>query len=559
MTGIFYKHCALPFFLWILFFPLLGQNTVGLISAEQDKVAPGYNLFFPHNQSTVFLVDNCGRLVHQWPDEEQYRPGNMVYLQENGNLVKCKRHNSSPINDPIWAGGGGATVEILSWDNQLLHSYTLNDSLFRLHHDVAPMHNGNILMITWAKKTYEEAIQAGRNPELLAQDELWSEAVLEWDPVADSIVWEWHLWDHLVQDYDPVRDNYGVVGDHPELVDINYDEHDGHPDWLHINAVDYNPVLDQLVLSVPYFNEIWVIDHSTSTEEAAGHDGGRAGKGGDLLYRWGNPAAYQRGTAADKMFFFQHDIHWTNPDALPGETGFGRFGVYNNRYRPDSSTAHLFLPAFDTLSWTYPLPDFAYGPESFAETKFHPEGGERTFSSGLSSMQVLPNGNWLICSGRWGYSYELTPDDELVWEYITPLKGGAPVEQGDTLSLNNNLTFRMNRYAPDFPGFAGKDLSPKGYIEENPNTGFCGLLVSSDKVTPEESGINIYPNPFAEQLIIEKEEESAVDVRLFNLSGKQLKFFLLRGGREVLDLSDLPEGIYFLRLPAETVKIVKVR
>jgi len=45
-----------------------------------------------------------------------------------------------------------------------------------------------------------------------------------------------------------------------------------------------------------------VIDHSTTTAQAAGHSGGTYGKGGDLLYRWGNPNAYQHGTAADESF-----------------------------------------------------------------------------------------------------------------------------------------------------------------------------------------------------------------------------------------------------------------
>ena len=119
-------------------------------------------------------------------------------------------------------------------------------------------------------------------------------------PAGGSIVWEWHLWDHLIQDYDPTKDNYGVVGDHPELIDVNYSLApfccpSGNADWTHTNAVDYNEQLDQIMLSVRNFSEIWVLDHSTTTAQAASHSGGRSGKGGDLLYRWGNPAAYRAG------------------------------------------------------------------------------------------------------------------------------------------------------------------------------------------------------------------------------------------------------------------------
>jgi hypothetical protein len=44
----------------------------------------------------------------------------------------------------------------------------------------------------------------------------------------------------------------------------------------------------------------------------------RGGRSGDLLYRWGNPANYDCGTAEDQMLFHQHDVQWIKP-GLPGE------------------------------------------------------------------------------------------------------------------------------------------------------------------------------------------------------------------------------------------------
>ena len=126
---------------------------------------------------------------------------------------------------------------------------------------------------------------------------------------------------------------------HPELIDLNFGEatiaamvakpeeleklrsigyvggpgrkpQAAQPDWLHINSVAYNPDLDQIMLSVFEFSEIWIIDHGTTTAEAAGHEGGKYGKGGDLLYRWGNPRAYRAGTVKDQKLFGQHNAHW---------------------------------------------------------------------------------------------------------------------------------------------------------------------------------------------------------------------------------------------------------
>ena len=70
-------------------------------------------------------------------------------------------------------------------------------------------------------------------------------------------------------------------------------------------------------MSVCAFSEFWIIDHGTTTAQAAGHTGGRRGRGGDLLYRWGNPRAYRAGTKADRKLFAQHNAHWI-PKGLPG-------------------------------------------------------------------------------------------------------------------------------------------------------------------------------------------------------------------------------------------------
>jgi len=169
------------------------QHTVGLISVDLSKTYNGYNLMFPHNQPNVYLLNNCGEIVHVWEDDPMTRPGNTVYLQENGDLIKCSR-NSLVTDDVIWAGGGGEFIEIRDWENNLKWRYTLNDSLQRIHHDIAPMPNGNILAILWERKLKDEAIVAGRDSTMITKGEIWSEAIYEIAPVGDSfnIVWEWH-------------------------------------------------------------------------------------------------------------------------------------------------------------------------------------------------------------------------------------------------------------------------------------------------------------------------------------------------------------------------------
>ena len=141
---------------------------------------------------------------------------------------------------------------------------------------------------------------------------------------------------------------------------------------MHSNAVAYNAELDQVLLNVLEFNEFWIIDHSTTSAEAAGHTGGKHGKGGDLIYRWGNPRAYRAGTIKDQKLFGQHNSHWIKK-GYPGE---GHLLVFNNGSRriggayssvdelavpvsPDGRYEHKAGTAFgpDKPVWSYRRPN----------------------------------------------------------------------------------------------------------------------------------------------------------------------------------------------------------
>jgi len=294
-------------------------------------------------------------------------------------------------------------------------------------------------MIAWELKTGAEAIAAGRNPSRLSDGELWADHVIEVAPTGTyggTIVWEWHSWDHLVQDYDAAKANYGVVADHPELIDINYFQTPG-ADWHHINAIDYNADLDQIVLSVRNFSEIWIIDHSTTTSEAAGHTGGNSGMGGDLLYRWGNPQTYDAGSAGDQQLFGQHDAEWI-ADGLPGA---GNILIFNNgQGRPggDASSVDEIVPPL-LPNGTYSNSS-AYGPPAPAWS-YAASPPTNFYAMRISGSERLPNGHTLVCDGPAGRFFEVTTSGQTVWEYDYA-----------------GEVFRVERYGADYSGFDGTDL-----------------------------------------------------------------------------------------------------
>jgi len=270
--------------------PARAQQTVGLFTNEDPQ--EGVVLFGPNAATTTYLINNNGLVVNAWATP--YRPALMGYLLENGHLLRSARVANTPGNF-LGAAGRGGRVEEYDWDGNLVWAFEYVGETFLTHHDIEPLPNGNVLMIAWEYLSQTEAIAEGKNPFLLTGGQ-WVDHVIEVRPVPPSggeIVWEWRARDHLIQDYDSGANNYGIVEDHPELVDFNFGQNS--TDWTHLNGIAYNAELDQIVISSRGLNEIWVIDHGTTTEEAAGHTGGVRGKGGDLLYRWGNPRSYRGG------------------------------------------------------------------------------------------------------------------------------------------------------------------------------------------------------------------------------------------------------------------------
>lgn len=475
MKGVVMIHMRRFLAILLVGLPLLlsadeGDQTVGWFH-DQFATYGGYTFFAPGRSSTTYLVDGIGRVVHSWPSN--FNPGNSAYLLDGGEILRAAR---IPGNLPISAGGAGGRVERIAWDGTLLWQFEYSSTQVQHHHDVEPLPNGNVLLVAWELKTVAEALAAGRDPALLSDNELWPDHIIEVEPtgsVGGNIVWEWHAWDHLVQEFDPTRNNYDVVADHPEKIDINFINGASNADWLHVNSIDYNAELDQIMLSIPRFAEVWIIDHSTTTAEAAGSSGGNAGRGGDLLYRWGNPRCYQAGTTADQVFYFHHCAEWI----APGLPGAGNIIVFNNGVnRPggNASSADEFIPPIDAAGNYVLNPGNAFGPSALEWTYMAPVPTD-LYGRILGGVQRLPNGNTILCEGAHGNFIEVTDAGDEVWRYVNPVGPGGPYIQGQSVPSNpnaaDNTVFRARRYGASSPQLLGLDLTPGAPIEFYPTLG----------------------------------------------------------------------------------------
>lgn len=541
-----FKSILLSFSFLLIFNLSFSQNTLGNISIS-NGVEEGLTLFSVHKKT--FLINNCGQVVKEWTSN--FPPGNSVYLLEDGRLLRAGK---SSANETIDFPGTGGVIEIYSWEGSLEWQYFYESDDYKQHHDVYPMPNGNILILAATPITSNEAIDAGRDPNLLSEGLLFNEQVVEITPSGTNdatIVWEWNIKDHFIQDFDDTKSNYGIVADHPERLDINFlNGGSGGANWLHINSMQYDENLDQIILSSRNLSEIWIIDHSTSTAEAATSSGGNYGKGGDILYRWGNQQSYKQGDENDRKLFGQHYPHIIK-QGLPNQ---GKMLVFNNGNgrTPTFSEVFMFqLPESSSGDYTLnnsgtydPItPDFIYDGTSINNTPF--------YSAIVSGAQQLPGGNILICEGRSGEIFEIDSNNEIVWEYINPVSNtdGIISNQGE-VPTNENLTFRAIKYPLNFSGFVNRDLTPGNPIEGNWNLNPCTALSNEDISLLD---FKVYPNPLTNQLNFHS-KSSIETIEIYSLLGSKIAEF--KNPSSSIDISILKQGIYMLRITDSSKKTI---
>lgn len=378
---------------------------------EADLLHTGVVLGIENGQATAYILNKEGEKLHTWNLAD--RLGNDFELMHDGRALGAFKVS----NPPFSFGGGAGSAKIINPDSSIDWEFTLADNDFLIHHDVEPLPNGNVLMMVWERIEKSVAQQEGIN----TMFDIFPEKLIEVNPTTDQVVWEWRSWDRRIQDQNATLPNFGVVSDSPERIDFNYNtDIDDTGDIMHANGIDYDAENDVIYMSVNFYSEIWVIDHGTTTQEAATNSGGNFGKGGDLLYRFGNPEAYKN-TAGQRRFFNNHF-----PNLLEGnEPGAGNLLVYVNQGANDleqSTVYELAMPnTFDLQPNTDNEPAVIW---SFTDSNM--------YFGRVSGAVRLNNGNTLICEGDYGF-WEVTANGEIVWKY----NGASNYWRGYSYELND--------------------------------------------------------------------------------------------------------------------------
>ena len=172
-------------------------------------------------------------------------------------------------------------------------------------------------------------------------------------------------------------------------------------EWAHANAV--SPTNDgNVMVSFRHLDTIMIVDRETK----------------DIIWQH-----------RDRDWGHQH-----NCQMLPnGNITFFSNGM-NNLKQPLTSRAMELDPKTKEIVWQYQDPR----PWTF-------------FTPVMGGVQRLENGNTLICEALSGRVFEVSPDDEMVWDYVAPMHFYNEIFDSDS-----NAMFRAYRHKADSPEIGGR-------------------------------------------------------------------------------------------------------
>jgi hypothetical protein len=440
------------------------QGHTGVIIYDELNAENVYTLLAPGSETISYLIDMEGYIVHLWDTEflvadrnpgsesdTNQRPGLHDRLLNNGNLLRGFRpttfNDQGEVITRPRIGGSSGGVQEFTWDGELVWQYILASETAVQHHSFYRMPNGNTLILGWEKVECADATALGRNPGTCVEENgLWPDYIEEVNQ-AGEIVWEWHVWDH--------------IGDGPGQFNINaltdpviLNDHD----WTHGNTVEYDQVNDLVMTNFRNWGELFVIDHNTTTEEAAG-------PAGEIMFRWGNPSSYLAGDPpgfnddGDQQLFGSHCAVFLGTGDNINFGTLGNILVFDNGWnRPQGNRSRSveIAPNLDDWEATEVVWSFQAGDQGSFYTAFQ------------GATQRLPGGNTFVTSTGEGHLFQVTAgeDPEVVWDFVNPRRvDGVP--QCFHFDGVDSSIHRAHQYSPNHPGLVGKDLSRKGHIAGN--------------------------------------------------------------------------------------------
>jgi hypothetical protein len=401
------------------------ENDEGVTIYETDRCWNGYTLL---NSQSGHQPDPNGPLY--WA----------ILVDMEGNLVNEWAFTKVPIKmipgGYLW-GIAGKAFTLMDWDRNVVRELNLKP-----HHDFqiegnpvgyyapgseAMFEGGKMLLLERTKP--DQGLTAHISDYNLLDDAL---SVVD---AGGNVLWQWKAWEHFEQM------GFGAAAKDAIRTVCVAEKKPNETDWTHGNAAAWlgpNKWYDQGDLRFHPENVIISLRTMNITAIVARYDHPEGQwLSGDIVWRIGPD--YSQGNPEHKLgqIIGQHHSHMI-PQGLPGagnimifdngtDAGYGAVvsglerGTYPNTLS-DFSRVVEFNPVTMDLVWEYKQ----QYPTADLDGDGDIKGNERKFCSArVSGAQRLENGNTLICEGKEGRIIEVTPEGDIVWEYISPYTGEA--------------------------------------------------------------------------------------------------------------------------------------
>lgn len=392
------------------------------------RSAGGYTLVAPIGGNFVYLLDEDGRIVHGWT-VPSFQPGYGYLLPGGRLLVRGQPLVEAAVGPGQPAGKADLLLE-LDWDSHVVWRWEHE----AFHHDMCRMPNGNTLVIIWEviPEDLAKRIKGGLTPEQnerVTTDAEFMSFLLQGMGVGGRPRLKGMLSDaiceidpagkivhtwHAYEHFDPETDTLCSI-------DLRHE-------WTHINAVQLTPGGDVLLSSQK-------LDHILKISWPKG----------EVLWRWGGIGRLSH----------QHD---------PTITPDGNLLVFDNGSRHPIQAHSRVIEVdmkTDKIVWQY------FGSPVFSFISLHIAGAER-----------LDNGNTLICEGETGRILEVTPDNNICWEWMNPFK--LPFK-----GCISTMLFRAHRYAANSPELKGMPIRSESWAKVNAE---MGLDLAASRAAKQKAG-----------------------------------------------------------------------
>lgn len=338
---------------------------IGTTIYQPEQCSGGYNLI--SGSGVVKLVNMNGDVVHQWQVDPRNEKGfiHRARLLPNGRLMLLFGARKVP----------GHIAEF-DWTGNQTWEYTPERPA---HHDFWPTESGSVLLICTIPlpKKYRDMI---RDPER-RQLEIFGDELLEVNRDKE-VVWRWVQHENMdvnICNPMPASRDWGKGKDSNTITD-----------WTHTNTIQALPENKwcdggderfkpgNVLQSMRQLDTISIVDRDN----------------GEVV--WSYTGDYNGGLSG------QHEPHMIEK-GLPGA---GNIIVFDNGASPQNDLAHCgcsyvleINPSNNQLVWVYDDDHFF-------------------FARFTANCQRLPNGNTLILESMCRRLFEVTPEKEVVWEYI---------------------------------------------------------------------------------------------------------------------------------------------